>query len=58
VLPPDALERLTMALTLVFGLEAMITTRDVCGLEQATPPTDGVGGTGIGSAARAEAGDR
>jgi len=31
-LPPELLERLTMAMVLVFGTEAMITTRDTCGL--------------------------
>ncbi|MFD4501763.1 TetR/AcrR family transcriptional regulator [Streptomyces sp. NPDC058457] len=32
-LPPDALRRLTMALTLVYGVEALVSTRDVCDLE-------------------------
>lgn len=32
-LTPEALDRLTMAVMLVFGLEAMITTRDACGLD-------------------------
>ncbi|HTE59677.1 MAG TPA: TetR family transcriptional regulator [Solirubrobacteraceae bacterium] len=32
-LPPHALERLTMALTLAVGLDAMIVTRDTCRLE-------------------------
>jgi AcrR family transcriptional regulator len=33
-LPPELLRRLTMAMNLVYGLEAMIVARDVCGLEQ------------------------
>ncbi|MEU6380458.1 TetR/AcrR family transcriptional regulator [Streptomyces sp. NPDC046909] len=33
-LPPDVLRRLTMAVTLVYGAEAMITTRDVCELDR------------------------
>lgn len=33
VLPPDVLRRLTMALMLVYGVEAMIVTRDACDLE-------------------------
>ncbi|WP_089106744.1 TetR/AcrR family transcriptional regulator [Streptomyces hyaluromycini] len=32
-LPPAALRRLTMALTLVYGVEALVSTRDVCDLE-------------------------
>ncbi|MER5523287.1 helix-turn-helix domain-containing protein [Streptomyces sp. NPDC002677] len=34
-LPPAALRRLTMALTLVYGVEALVSTRDVCDLEPA-----------------------
>lgn len=34
VLPPEEFERLTMAVMLVFGLEAMIVTRDALGLEE------------------------
>lgn len=34
-LPPDALERLINAVVMVFGVEAMITTRDACGLDPA-----------------------
>jgi len=33
VLPPEVLRRLTMALMLVYGVEAMIVTRDACELE-------------------------
>lgn len=32
-LPPKQFERLTNAVVLVFGLEAMVTTRDTCGLD-------------------------
>ncbi|MER5787037.1 helix-turn-helix domain-containing protein [Streptomyces sp. NPDC001980] len=32
-LPPAALRRLTMALTLVYGVEALVSTRDVCELD-------------------------
>ncbi|MET9082119.1 helix-turn-helix domain-containing protein [Streptomyces sp. NPDC004237] len=32
-LPPAALRRLTMALTLVYGVESLVSTRDVCELE-------------------------
>jgi AcrR family transcriptional regulator len=32
---PEQFERLTMAMVLVFGVEAMITTRDTCGLGSA-----------------------
>ncbi|MFD9071943.1 TetR/AcrR family transcriptional regulator [Streptomyces lasiicapitis] len=32
-LPPDLHHRLTMAVNLVYGMEALITTRDACGLE-------------------------
>ncbi|MEV5843112.1 TetR family transcriptional regulator [Streptomyces sp. NPDC051985] len=34
-LPPAALRRLTMALTLVYGVESLVSTRDVCELEAA-----------------------
>lgn len=34
-LPPAALRRLTMALTLVYGVEALVSARDVCDLEPA-----------------------
>jgi len=33
-LPPDLHRRLTMAVTLVYGVEAVISTRDACGLER------------------------
>lgn len=33
-LPPDQFERLTMAIMLVYGLEAMVVTRDACGLDE------------------------
>jgi AcrR family transcriptional regulator len=33
-LPPDLHRRLTMAVTLVYGAEALITTRDVCELDR------------------------
>lgn len=32
-LPPDLHRRLTMAVTLVYGVEALIATRDACGLD-------------------------
>ncbi|MEW1830309.1 hypothetical protein [Streptomyces sp. NPDC088196] len=32
-LPPDLQRRLTMAVTLVYGIEALIATRDACGLD-------------------------
>ena len=32
-LPPAALRRLTMALTLVYGVESLVSTRDVCELD-------------------------
>ncbi|MFD8818748.1 TetR/AcrR family transcriptional regulator [Streptomyces sp. NPDC059627] len=34
-LPPAALRRLTMALTLVYGVEALVSTRDICELDPA-----------------------
>lgn len=33
-LPPDLHRRLTMVVTLVYGAEALITTRDVCELDR------------------------
>jgi hypothetical protein len=33
VLPPEVLRRLTMAVMLVYGVEAMMVTRDACHLE-------------------------
>ncbi|MFJ4786215.1 TetR/AcrR family transcriptional regulator [Streptomyces sp. NPDC088794] len=32
-LPPDLHRRLTMAATMVYGVEALVSTRDVCGLD-------------------------
>lgn len=32
-LPPELHRRLTMAVTLVYGMEALVTTRDACGLD-------------------------
>jgi hypothetical protein len=32
VLPPERLDRLTMAVTLVWGADALVVTRDTCGL--------------------------
>jgi hypothetical protein len=33
VLPPELFQRLTMAVMLVWGADAMVVTRDACGLE-------------------------